>query len=321
MTAETVLGAQPPTVPLRPSPAMPTYRLIGAPGISDATGHRLGPSGMTTTLLAVLLLRSHRVNESDDLIALLWPGSKPQSARSNLRQYVSRLRRFLRDAAPAGSAVLSSAGGGYLLEVHRCELDLTRFEDLAVMGRRALEAGETALARSYLEVAIDLWRGPLCQGLVLAPQLESEVLYWEDLRSAAHQMLVQTRLQLGDYGRAIAEIRRLLVVNPLSEELWGMLMLAFYRSYRRGEALETYRLARRRVVQDLGVEPTTQLRQLNERILSGDCPPDGFGWPIPGTTRWKSVAPSVPSGASCRSTAGHPQPPGQREEVVPRFPL
>ncbi|MET4926618.1 AfsR/SARP family transcriptional regulator [Streptomyces sp. PSRA5] len=286
MSAETVLDTQPSAEQLRPSPAVPTYRLIGAPGVNDADGHRVGPSGMTTTLMAVLLLRSHRVNDSDSLVALLWPGAKPQSARSNLRQYVSRLRRFLRDSAPAGSAVLSSTGGGYLLEVRRGELDITRFEDFADMGRRALEAGEIALARSYLEAATDLWRGPLCQGLVLAPQLETEILYWEDLRVAAHQMLVKTRLHLGDYGRAIAEIRRLLGSNPLSEELWGMLMLAFYRSYRRAEALETYRLARRRVIQDLGVEPTDQLRQLNEHILSGGPPLDSFAWLTPGAPRW-----------------------------------
>ncbi|MBI0293374.1 AfsR/SARP family transcriptional regulator [Streptomyces sp. PRKS01-29] len=255
------------------------FRLTGAPGVEDGTGRRTAPKGMTATLMTVLLLRANHVVDSGVLVGLLWQESEPQSAKANLRQYVSKLRRFLAEAAPEGGSRLRSIGGGYLLEVRRSELDVTCFEDLSDLGRRALEAGEVTAARAYLEASIELWSGPLCQGVALAPELETEVHSRQDLWLATHQMLVRTRIQVGDYGHAIAEVRQLLVAHPLSEDLWGMLMLALYRSYRRGEALEAFRAARGLIVRELGIEPTPQLQRLHQSILSGDCPLEGFDWP------------------------------------------
>ncbi|MFI6226000.1 BTAD domain-containing putative transcriptional regulator [Micromonospora echinospora] len=266
------------TGPPRPVAAERMFRLTGTPGVANGAGRTAAPKGMTATLLSVLLLRANHVVESEVLIELLWRHSEPQSARANLRQYVSKLRRFLDGAAPQGGARLRSTSGGYLLEVHRSELDVTCFEDLAALGRRALENGEVAEARTHLEAAIELWSGPLCQGVQLAPELEIDVLSRQDLWLSTYRMLIRSRLQLGDYGQAVVESRRLLVSYPLSEDLWAMLMLAFYRSYRRSEALEAFRMARRRIVRELGIEPTAQLERLHQSILTGDCPREDLHW-------------------------------------------
>ena len=104
------------------------------------------------------------------------------------------------------------------------------------------------------------------------------MLHWEDLRLIARQMLVQARMELGENQEAIMELRQLLAVNPLREELWGMLMVALYRSYRRADALEAFRHGRRRIVQELGIEPTSQLQRLHQDILNENCSLDGFPW-------------------------------------------
>ncbi|MCX4402686.1 BTAD domain-containing putative transcriptional regulator [Streptomyces sp. NPDC059837] len=258
------------------------FRLIGPPGVDDGIRRTMAPKGMTTTLFVALLLRANQAVDSASLVTLLWPGTRPPSADANLRQYASRLRTYLQESASQDASRLRSArGGGYLLELDRDELDLTVFDDLTTLGREALESGDVHTAQSHLQAAVDLWKGPMCQGTVLAPELEVDVLYWDELRLSAQLMLLQTRLRLGEYHLAIAEIRPILASNPLCEELWGMLMLAFYRSHRRGEALEVFRTAHRRFVRDLGIEPTPDLKRLHQAILAGDCPLDGFSWLTP----------------------------------------
>jgi DNA-binding SARP family transcriptional activator len=277
------------------------FHLIGTPGIGDGIRRTMAPRGMTTTLLTALLLRANQVVDSAALATLLWPGVKPPSAAANLRQYASRVRTFLQRVSPRDGSRLRSTRGGYLLEVRRDELDIACFEDLTNLGRQALAAGDVHGARTHLQSAIGLWSGPMCQGATLGPELEMDVLYWEELRLTAHQMLVQTRLRLGEYPQAIAEIRPLLASNPLCEELWGMLMLAYYRSYRRGEALQVFRAAHRRFVQELGMEPTADLQRLHHAMLHGDCSLDGFAWLSPPALEYRSPALAEVGGAPSRA--------------------
>jgi DNA-binding SARP family transcriptional activator len=262
---------------------------------------------MTTTLLSAMLLRANQVIDSAGLISLLWPGVKPPSADANLRQYVSRVRSFLNEASSRDAARLRSTGGGYLLELRRDELDITCFEDLTASGRLALTTGDLHGAHAYLDAAVSLWSGSMCQGATLGPELEMDILYWEELRLAAQQLLVRTRLHLGQYHQAIAEIRPLLASNPLCEDLWGMLMLAYYRSYRRGDARGVFRAAHRRFVTDLGIEPTADLQRLHQGILRGDSPLDGFTWLSPPIlARASGPSGSGPSGSRVSLGDGAP---------------
>jgi SARP family transcriptional regulator, regulator of embCAB operon len=234
---------------------------------------------LTTTLMTALLLRANQVVESAHLVNVLWPAELPPSANANLRQYVSRLRAFLR--AEGGSAAAERVGsisGGYRITTGPDELDLSRFETLAVRGRQAYGAGDLLSARGSLDRALREWDAPLCQGVRLTTELEVETRYWEDLRFNAQILLRQIQIQTGDHHLAVAGIRALIAVNPLCEELWGMLMVALYRSYRRGEALEVFREAYRRWVQELGIEPSVDLLRLHQQILRGETPQTGFAW-------------------------------------------
>lgn len=240
--------------------------MLGTLEVGDDSSRAMAPRGRTSTLLAVLLLRFGRPVQSETLIPMLWPIAAPQSANANLRQYVSRVRNFITSSSPAGQSCLRSTPGGYVLEVPRHELDLAAFEDLTNQGRRMLSDGRPDEAKVILQRAVRLWRGHLCQGAVLGPELEMEMTYWEELRLRAQILLLQARLRLGEDLELIAEARPLAEAHPLCEELCGLLMLALYRCRRRAEALQAFELARTSILENLGVEPMEDLRLLENSI-------------------------------------------------------
>jgi DNA-binding SARP family transcriptional activator len=254
------------------------FYVLGAVGIGDGTHRITAPRGLTGTALAILLLNHNQPVQPEVLAASLWPNSLPASAGANVRQYMSNLRKLLRGCSPGDESRLQLTNGGYLLEARRYELDLTCFADLADAGQRAYDSRDFRTARWRLENAAHLWQGDICQGAVLGPALEVTVRYWEERRFAVSRLLLQTRLQLGEYGQAIAEIHPLVAHDPFCEDLWATLMLALYHSQRRGDALKAFRTARRHFVSELGIEPSKRLQYLHQSILKDDdLPGNSFG--------------------------------------------
>lgn len=250
------------------------FYVLGALGVGDGVHRAVAPRGMPSTVFAMLLLRFNQPVKPGALIAALWSDSQPVSASANLRQYISRIRKFLHGFSPHAASRLQLTYGGYLLQLQRHELDLARFEDLAEAGRQAFDRGDFPAASQHLESAMRLWRGEICQGAAFDPAFEATLRYWEERRFEASRLLLQTRLSLGQYERAIAEIQPLVASDPFCEELWATLMVALYRSHRRGEALEVFRSAHRRFVSELGIEPSARLQHLHQSMLKDDCVPE-----------------------------------------------
>jgi class 3 adenylate cyclase/DNA-binding SARP family transcriptional activator/tetratricopeptide (TPR) repeat protein len=272
---------------------MVEFRILGALEVShqgrpvEVGGSRL------RALLAHLLLDANRVVSSDRLIDELWGETPPERAGNALQAAVSRLRRAL-----GGDVALLTRPPGYVLEIEKEALDLHRFERLRAEGVAALGTGdpETALAR--LHEALSLWRGPALADFAYEPFAQGEIARLEALRLGTIEDRIEADLQCGRHGELAGELEALVRDHPLRERFRAQLVLARYRSGRQGEALEAYRAARDALVEELGIEPGPDLRDLHERILHQDpalAPPSA-------RTAVKPVVAPVPA------TPAHPEP-------------
>jgi len=160
---------------------------------------------------------------------------------------------------------------GYVIEVRPGELDLTEFSELAAAGRMALREGNPPLASKMLRSAVELWRGRLLEDTPLSPQLEASVTALDDQHVTVLNDLAAARLELGEHEEIVRDLRELVAAWPLSERTWYHLMLALYRSGRQADALQAYMQARQAIVTQIGVEPSSQLRDTHAAILAGDA--------------------------------------------------
>jgi DNA-binding SARP family transcriptional activator len=263
-------------------------------------------------LLATLLLAVNQVVAIDKLAEALWQGSPPETARVTLQNYVMRLRHTL---GPAGYERIVSRPSGYLIEVHRGELDVAQFAELQDAGLAAARAGAWENASGQLAVALRLWRGrPLAD--VQSPLLAAQVPRLAELRLAALESRIDADLHLGRHRQVTAELAALAAAKPLRERVHELLMLALYRSGQQAAALAAYRQARRRLVDERGVEPGPALRELNQRILQSD---PTLLIATPGSAAGASSARRNGQGprAAQRSAASQCSTPGRRRAAVP----
>lgn len=223
-------------------------------------------AGKQRVLLAALLLAVNQVVATRKLAEALWQDSPPETARVTLQNYIMRLRHTL---GPAGYERIVCRPSGYLIQVHRGELDVARFADLQGAGLAAARTGAWENASGQLAAALRLWRGqPLAD--VRSPLLAAEVPRLAEMRLAALESRIDADLHLGCHHEVTAELAALAAAEPLREHVHELLMLALYRSGQQAAALAAYREARGRLVHELGVEPGPALRELNQRILKSD---------------------------------------------------
>ena len=223
-------------------------------------------------LLAILLTRANQVVPRDTLIDALF-GEEPREAARNLLQvYVSRLRKALepgRERRSGGSIIVTRAPG-YLVQLESEHLDLHRFERLAEDGRRALAAGEAEQAAERFREALALWRGPALADFAFEEFAAGESTRLDELRLAVVEDRIEADLARGLDATLIGELQGLVAEHPLRERPRGQLMLALYRAGRQAEALDVYQEGRRLLVEELGLEPGSTLRELERAMLQQD---------------------------------------------------
>jgi predicted ATPase/DNA-binding SARP family transcriptional activator len=218
-------------------------------------------------LLALLLLNRNTLVSSDRLLEQIWGSSSPDRALASLQVYVSHLRKLLGD----GSESLQTREGGYSLVVSDDQVDASRFERLLRQGRQALVAGEPEQADRELDQALATWRGSPLADLAYESFAQAEIARLEELRLVAIELRIEAELRLGRQANLIGELEALVSENPLRESLRRHLMLALYRSGRQSDALAAYREARRTLLDELGLEPSPELKSLEAAILRQDA--------------------------------------------------
>jgi DNA-binding SARP family transcriptional activator len=184
-----------------------------------------------------------------------------------IRNCVSRSRQALGEA---GRDRIGFRHGGYLITVAEDELDVSRFENLLVSARAAARVGSWDKAAALAREALSLSRGePL-------DDVESEALALRErprlaeLRLQAVETHVGAELRLGRHAEVLAWLQRMAADHPLREHLHALLMLALYRCGRQAEPLTAYQQARALLVDELGIEPGSELRELQQQILAAD---------------------------------------------------
>lgn len=226
----------------------------------DGQSLDLGPPKQRA-LLSLLVLHRNEVVSADRLIDELWAGRPPVAAGKSIQVYVSQLRKTL------GAAAIESRSGGYRLSL---ATDVDRFDRLAEEGRDLLQRGEPRRAAVVLRKALSLWRGPPLADVAYESFAQGEIARLEELRMSTLEEKIDADLADGREGELVPELQRLARDNPLRERLRGQLMLALYRTGRQAEALEAYREARRMLKDELGLEPSRELQQLEQAILRQD---------------------------------------------------
>jgi WD40 repeat protein/DNA-binding SARP family transcriptional activator len=249
------------------------FRILGPLEVLNDHGRPLVLGGAKQrALLAVLLLHAGQVVSADRLIDELWGEDPPETARSVLQVYVANLRKVLEPARSkrTASSLLKTQPPGYLLDLDGHALDLDRFEVIVGEGRAALAAGQASEAASLLGGALGLWRGPGLGDVALLGRGQGAVAQLEERRLAALEDRIEADLALARHRELVGELETLVAEHPLRERLWGQLMLALYRSGRQADALAAFQRARDKLVEELGIEPGAELRELEARVLAQD---------------------------------------------------
>jgi DNA-binding SARP family transcriptional activator/pimeloyl-ACP methyl ester carboxylesterase len=244
------------------------FRVLGPLEVSVA-GEPLAVGGARTRgLLALLLLNANRVVPADTLADALWRGLAGDRAAANLQVRLSELRRALRTVGEADR--LETRPPGYVLRVGEGELDAQRFERLVSAGHCALDRGDADAAIRQLDEALHLWRGEPLAGIDGGTLLSAERARLEEAQLGALELRIEAMLGSGRHRETVGELETLTANHPLHERFWHQRLMALYRSGRQAEALRAYRELREILVEELGIEPSPELRELEARILRQD---------------------------------------------------
>jgi predicted ATPase/DNA-binding SARP family transcriptional activator len=212
------------------------------------------------SLLGVLLLHANEAVSSDRLVDELWGERPPARALKLVQGHVSALRKLV------GTDRILTQRPGYLIRIEAGELDLNEFERLTAQARRE----RPEVAADLLRQALRLWRGRALGDLRLEGFAAREAERLDELRLTAQLERVEADLALGRHAELVGELEALVEERPLHERSRGGLMLALYRAGRQAEALAVYRETRKLLSDELGLEPSEELRSLERRILSHD---------------------------------------------------
>jgi DNA-binding SARP family transcriptional activator len=240
------------------------FRILGPLEVRDEDGEVSLGGPKPRALLAVLLLHPNEVVPADRLIDELWGEDSTERGAAALRVNVSRLRKAL----PEG--VLATRSPGYVIRIEPDEFDLYRFERLVDEGRGLLGRGLAADASERLRDALSLWKGPALADFAYENFAQAAIARLDEIRLAAVELRIDADLALGRHDELVGELEALVAEQPLRERLCGYLMTALYRSGRQAEALDAYKDARRTLLDELGIDPSPALQELERAILRQD---------------------------------------------------
>lgn len=247
------------------------FRILGQmEAVVDGEPLSLG-SFKQRSVLALLLLNRGRIVSTDRLIDELWGDDAGSDRQNTLWVHVSNLRSTLEPERSKGSegTIIRTRAPGYVIPADACALDAGHFEQLLSEGR-ALRHTDPAAATLVLGEALSIWRGHALEEFAYESFAQAEIARLEELRLEAVESRIAADLDCGLSRELVGELEGLVRAYPTRERFAGQLMLALYRSGRQADALRAYQLVSARLGDDLGLEPSDDLRMLESRIVVSD---------------------------------------------------
>nr|WP_281371944.1 BTAD domain-containing putative transcriptional regulator [Modestobacter versicolor] len=231
------------------------------------------PPGLKpSALLAALVVHANRRVAVSTLLEVVWAGRPPAKAEGTLESHVWRLRRLLEPGRGRGEApgVLVNDSGGYRLLARADQVDSARFEHLADETRALATDGEPADVLARCDEALALWRGTPYEQIAAQEWIVPFLVRLEEIAAELRERRIDALLGTGATDRALSDVARLIEETPYRERLWAQRMIGLYRTGRAEEALQAYQRARTRLLDELGTEPGTELREVHRRVLAQD---------------------------------------------------
>jgi len=237
-------------------------RLLGPVEVFVEGSFQPVPGLRRTAVLAALALYPGEVLGIDRLVDIVWGDEAPASALTTLHTHVWHLRRLL-----GRNDVITAQSPGYLLDVAG---DATDVQTAQLLNRQANESSDLPERVRLLTAAVALWRGRPLATLARAPWFDPHARRLEDELLQIRRGLIDARLALGEHLEVLGELEALCRQHPMHEQFHGQLMLALYRAGRQADALAVYRRLRHVLGDDLGLDPSQPLRDLEGDILRQD---------------------------------------------------
>ncbi|GAB3143889.1 hypothetical protein GCM10027290_21080 [Micromonospora sonneratiae] len=234
------------------------FRILGTPHLENTPGC----GGRRVTLIAAMLAANvNKTVSLDRLIDAIWESSPPMTAREQVQNCVSLLRRRL--ARTPDDISITRWGLGYRLNANPYTVDARRFEGEVAVATELVAGNRPEAAKETLRRALNLWSGPALDGLEPV-ELRAYANRLDEMRMRATEQLIQLEIQTGRHDEAIAELRSLTRLHPLRESYMMLLTDALMHSGRQSEALAAYRTYADLLMTEMGAGPgpDAQAREL-----------------------------------------------------------
>ncbi len=244
---------------------MVDVHLLGPVRVTDAAGNGVEIGGtLPRAVLALLALRAPSPVPLDEILEELWGDKEASSPEASLRVTVSRLRSVV------GEDIIATTGSGYQLDVPVTSTDIDRFRRYAARGRQMAILGHDTRAAESFRQSLAQWKGEALDGLQGFEFAERAARQLGEERLSVVEALIDAEIASGGHDLVIGDLSGLVDRYPFRERFCAQLMLALYRSGRQAEAVRAYAHHRAVLAEEMGLEPSQELSDLEERILLHD---------------------------------------------------
>lgn len=251
------------------------YQTLGVLEIQGGEQAREPATPKVTSLLALLLCRANEIVSTAEIMDELWGEHPPRSASATTQTYVYQLRKLLHELDPGATGdggPLETRPPGYRLRVDDAQLDIRTFEQLATAGFTLIEDGDFELAIETLRSAATFWHGPAFANVEAGLTVQAHIARLDELLLRVREQSIQALFMLGRFRETVSELSLMAKTHRLNEWVHSRLIQALFWTGRRADALAVYRDLRRNLAEELGIDPSPDLQDLELAVLNASLP-------------------------------------------------